>query len=266
MYAIVMDTIGELKLRPDRESERADETLFGRLLKIIDQVGDWYYVETDYRYKGYIRREALLPGDKLALDWNDRARHIIDWNIVDLMEEPSYQSSSEKILTRGAIISLTGRESGDWVEISDPMGKKYWVRKDFVGERVEETFLKEEEFRERIVKRALDFLGSQYRWGGKSYLGIDCSGLTSLVYLLEGVRIYRDAEIREGFPLRQKPLEAIKKGDLLFWPGHVAIYLGEGEYIHSTGDSSGVVINSLDPKSPIFREDRSQVQMAGSIF
>jgi len=108
-----------------------------------------------------------------------------------------------------------------------------------------------------VCDTALTYLGAHYRWGGKSPLGIDCSGLCSTAYLLNGIVIYRDASIKEGFPIRAIDRADMKPGDLLFFPGHVAMYMGEGKYLHSTGhvSANGVIVNSLDPASPIYRAD-----------
>jgi cell wall-associated NlpC family hydrolase len=112
-------------------------------------------------------------------------------------------------------------------------------------------------------------MGTQYRWGGKSTLGIDCSGLCQMAYMLNGIIIYRDAKIMEGFPIHEIPFEEVKPCDLLFFPGHVAMYMGNGKYVHSTGKngSDGVVINSFNPKDSDFREDLYQsLKAVGSIF
>ena len=112
-------------------------------------------------------------------------------------------------------------------------------------------------------------MGTEYRWGGKSGRGIDCSGLVSSAYMQCGVLIYRDAKIVEGWPMHEVAFENKKPGDALFFPGHVALYLGEGRYIHSTGAaaSGGVVINSLEPSDPLYREDLVKCLYAvGSVF
>ena len=128
----------------------------------------------------------------------------------------------------------------------------------------------EERFREALVRTARSYLGVQYRWGGRSTFGIDCSGLVSMSYLLNGISIYRDASIVTGHVLKRlemdwdenghfllNNLDKMLPGDALYFPGHVAMYLGDGKYIHSTGKAgaNGVVINSLIPGAKDFRRD-----------
>ena len=127
----------------------------------------------------------------------------------------------------------------------------------------------EEAFRNALAEQAKKYLGTEYRWGGKSGRGIDCSGLVSSAYMQCGVLIYRDAKLVEGWPMHKIPLEQAKRGDALYFPGHIALYLGEGRYIHSTGAarSGGVVINSLDPADPLYREDLvKSLYAVGSLF
>ena len=127
----------------------------------------------------------------------------------------------------------------------------------------------EEAFRESIVQTAYSYLGTQYRWGGKTACGIDCSGLAFMSYFRNGILIWRDAAIKEGYPVHEIPIEQAKPGDLLFFPGHVAIYLGNGKIIHATGhpESSCVTVNSLWEGEPGYREDlKNSLCAAGSIF
>ena len=127
----------------------------------------------------------------------------------------------------------------------------------------------EDAFRAAVCAQAKKYRGTEYRWGGKSGRGIDCSGLVSSAYMQCGVLIYRDAKIIEGWPMHEVAFEDKKPGDALFFPGHVARYLGEGKYIHSTGAavSGGVVINSLEPEDPLYRDDLvKSLYAVGSIF
>ena len=113
------------------------------------------------------------------------------------------------------------------------------------------------------------YLGTQYRWAGKSPAGIDCSGLTFMCYLMNGILIYRDAEIKEGYPVHKISIEQMQPADLLYFPNHVAMYIGDGMYIHATGNerSFGCVINSLLKEEFHYRKDLAEHILAvGSVW
>lgn len=267
---IVKSTIGTLKLKPGFQEEVADETILGRMVKIMEKKEDgWYLVETDYRYKGYIHESQLIIDNDKALKWDKEANHIITYGMVDVLKEPKYQSYPIQLLTRGAVIKLTGEKKDNWTEIQLPNAENGWIRSDFIGQRIRTNTKKnidEETLRKNVVNTALSYLGTQYRWGGKTTLGLDCSGLCSISYLINGIIIFRDARIMEEFNMREISMDEIKLGDMLYWPGHVAMYLGNGKYVHSTGASSGVVINSLNPEDEDYREDLAKVKQVGTVF
>jgi cell wall-associated NlpC family hydrolase len=90
-----------------------------------------------------------------------------------------------------------------------------------------------------------------------------------MAYLLSGVIIWRDAQIKEGYPIHEIDRRNMKQGDLLFFPHHVAMYMEHGSYIHSTGaqGSDGVSVNSLDPAAPDYRADLAESLIkVGSVF
>ena len=151
--------------------------------------------------------------------------------------------------------------------MSLPDGREGWTKTGFlfdVARPDTETAL-----RQRIVAMAQLYMDAHYLWGGKTPLGIDCSGLAFMAYRLAGVTIWRDASIRDGYPVHAIGRDRLGPGDLLFFPGHVALYMGEGRYIHSTAKngSDGVVVNSLDPGHADFRPDLAEkITAIGSLF
>lgn len=272
MNAIVISPVCPLMTRPCRQCERADEALFGMIVTVLEDTRTgWYKVETPYRYTGYAPADALLFGESNVARWAALPKKVILKGICDVLSGPEVEFWPLITLTRGALVSPVGspNEKG-WQKVVLPDGREGYTKSSFLGEYYEKpAFSDEISLRNALTQTALSYLGTHYRWGGKTPMGIDCSGLTSMSYLLNGIVIYRDAHIKEGFPLHEIPRAKIKPGDLLFFPGHVAMYLGQGQYIHSTArnGSDGVVINSLNPADPNYREDLDKgMTAAGSIF
>jgi cell wall-associated NlpC family hydrolase len=89
-----------------------------------------------------------------------------------------------------------------------------------------------------IMAAAMLYLGCPYLWGGKSFLGIDCSGLVQNAFRDIGVLVLRDTDMQRdtiGQPISASSEGDLRPGDLLYIPGHVMIYAGEGDVIHADG-------------------------------
>jgi cell wall-associated NlpC family hydrolase len=104
---------------------------------------------------------------------------------------------------------------------------------------------------EKVILLAKKFIGIPYRFGGKSFLGIDCSAFVQKVYGFVGIHLPRSA--REQFSLGN-PIEKehLSLGDLVFFrtyasfPSHVGIYIGNNEFIHTSSKLKKVTIDSLE--------------------
>lgn len=267
-YGIINKTIAPIRTKPNAESSLADEALLGMVVKLITlENNEWYYIETHYKYRGYIYIDDLIiDNDKVVL-WKKEADKLIIHSIVDVMKEPNYQNYVIKLLAKGSILQSTQHKKDGWIEVILPDLKKGWIKEKYIQRKKSFDLRKDEEvIREDVVKTAFSYLGTQYRWGGKSPLGIDCSGLCFMAYMINGITIWRDAELKSDY-MREIKREEMKKGDLMFYKGHVAMYIGDGKAIHSASSKSGVVIDSLGENDENYNEylDKNIISI-GSIF
>lgn len=273
MRAVVKSAIASMRDEPRADVPLADEALYGMMVEILEESGNgWYRVRTDYQYDGYLKGDDLLLDQEQTEKWVQISRKRIYQSYADILSEPDVQGLLLISLPRGAVIHEMEpeKEQGGWVPVLLCDGTTGYTKSKFIGAFYDhKSSPNQDKFRQNLLETAKSYMGTQYRWGGKTPLGIDCSGLTFMSYLMNGVTIYRDAQIREGFPVREIAFQDKKPGDLLFFTGHVAMYIGEDRYIHSTGKngSDGVVINSLNPEASDYRDDLpDRLYATGSIF
>ena len=275
-----------------------DEIFAGWAIRILQEnpAKDFVKVETHYGYTGYVDQRDFRRVTRKELEQRqDKERFLrIQTGEADLLDQPKVQGLPLELLLKNSIVELLEREVAEgWSKVRSASGREGYIHTQNLKRRMDhdgyllteekntdyfqnwekpvyhDGLADEEVLRERLEDSAREFLGTQYRWGGKSSQGIDCSGLVFMSYLDQGILIYRDADIKEAYPVKRILVEQLKKGDLLFFPGHVAMYLGEGKYIHATGyyQTPYVTINSLKKSDPDYRPDLAEnITECGSIF
>lgn len=272
MEAIVNVPVCGLYKEPSEKSTLEDEVLYGMVVEILDEtVPGWFLIRTQYRYEGYVSMEALLIDEDAVSLWCAMPKKVVRHkNFADVLSAPKVQAYHEMLLPKGAVVRTLSEPENGWQEILLADGETGFVPAAILADYHKEPLSdNEEELRNALVDAALSYSGSHYRWGGKSPMGIDCSGLCSMAYMLCGILIYRDAKIVEGFPIREITRDTMKPGDLIFFPGHVAMYIGDGKYCHATAKAgyNGFTINSLNPDDPDYREDlHNSITAVGSYF
>lgn len=255
------------------DGTRDDEVLYGMTAEVKpEQAGaELRELKMSYGYTWVESKNFKVVTKEEAERWRSSVTHQITAPFADILPEALTESYPPLItLPRGAYIIMGRPNPKDerWVSVELFGGKKGWVRRELTRKIRKWNEKGEKETRKNLVADALSYLGASYRWGGKTMTGIDCSGLTHMIYGLNGLEIFRNSRPKEGFPIALKyvkgaegdvhtraTLASAKPGDLIYWGGHVAFYLGDGKYLHSNGISFGTVINSLFPGDPDYRAD-----------
>lgn len=286
----------------ENNSEISDEIFSGWAIRPLGEPdrNGWVLVETHYGYQGFIRTREIRWISKEELQDRQKKQkfRLIGVPEADLLDRPKVQGLPLELLLKNSIVEDLGAAGPEgWSRIRTAAGREGYIRTKYLRQRAEDdgylltvpkeidrsadekltyfcdrfrkACVDEETFRAAVVNSAMAYLGTQYRWGGKASQGLDCSGLAFMSYLENGAFIYRDAQIRPEYPVQKIDRSRIRPGDLLFFPGHVAIYMGNDRYIHSTAyaGSPGVTINSLNPQDPDYRKDLDEkMTECGTVF
>lgn len=269
--------------------ERDDEMLCGQTAEVLDGPNEHglFQVKTEYGYTTWMSGQTFQAVSlEEARSWREKRSHMVTEPWADVLPAPETVAYPPVMsLPRGSWVQVTGMETKDrWLPVRLADGRQGFMRKQNIRAARHWGQYDEETTRAHLVDDALAYLGTAYRWGGKSPAGLDCSGLTSMVYMLNGLNIYRNSRPEAGYPIALMTVKSassehysreeltragVKPGDLLFWAGHVGLYIGRGRYIHSNGLDFSTTINSLIPDDKDFRADLArpdQVLTWGTVF
>lgn len=215
----------------DEKDKRDTELLFGEAVRVFERKNSFAYVQAERdHYVGWITETALAPQPVMP---NHR---------VISMRTHAYSTSDLKspetmTLPQGARLRVTDNE-GDWRRVQHAG----WVHARHIAP-IGENFAPDP------AAVALRYEGTPYLWGGRTSLGLDCTGLTQTAFDACSALIPRDSDMQfewTGVDIPDwKEAGALQRNDLVFWKGHVGIMLDETTLCHANAWHMAVAIEPL---------------------
>ena len=209
---------------PSIKSEVVTQMIFGDSFSIFKKNRKWLKVKVkEDKYKGYIQNKNFINFLKPT-------------HKVDVLKAKVYKFPNKK----NEIHNLT---FGSKIKVLDKKGNFLKFEKGWISLKdVEPLSYKEKNFFNKIYI----FKNVKYKWGGKSFKGIDCSALVQVFLNFHKKYCPRDAKDQVKYFRNNIKLKKIKKNDLIFWKGHVAIALSNKKLIHAYGPMKKTVIMSVN--------------------
>ncbi|NUN69992.1 MAG: C40 family peptidase, partial [Bacteroidetes bacterium] len=263
-WGIVTVSVANMRSDPGEDAELGSQTLMGSIVRILKKKGGWVYIQSPDKYLGWADPDQLIRvTEQQAKAWDAAEKVFVTAYFGFVHQQPNESSFPVCDITGGAVLKKIG-QSGEWLQVGLADGRTGYIKRSAAID-LRQWGTAVVPVPERIEAAGRFLMGVPYLWGGTSPKGVDCSGFTKTVYNLNGLMLNRDAnqQAEQGEPVEPgREFEHLKKGDLLFFGRkagegkserivHVAIYLGNRQYIHSSGK---VQINSFDPDSPLFNE------------
>ena len=231
----VMAPSAPLRRRPAPDAPLETEALMGEDVAVFDEHQGYAWVQL--ARDGYV---GYLPGSVLS-DPGDNPTHRVTalrtfiYPEADLKRPPTgFLSFGARVTARGAVLDgYLPVATGGFV-FAGHLGDRDGIETDFVT----------------VAER---FLGTPYLWGGRTSLGIDCSGLVQIALEAAGRAAPRDSDLQETHLGRALDRQvdgrvdgrALGRGDLVFWRGHVGIMLDGERLIHANGHHMAVAVEPL---------------------
>lgn len=220
--------LAALRKAPDSQSEQEAEALYGERVLVFENRDGWTWLQSERDgYVGYAQSAAL--SDRL---WEPT--HKVAALRTPLFSGPGIKTAVQDFLHMESALQIES-EQGNFAETRD--GWVYAPHLSPIGETIPD-----------YVVTALKFLGAPYVWGGRSSFGLDCSGLVQIALQQAGLACPRDSDMQAGSDLlgEKLPVTATpRRGDLIYWKGHVAIALNATEVVNATASGLAVIIEPL---------------------
>jgi len=216
---------------PSDASECCNELLYGETVSVSESnSGDWIKVKADH--DGY---EGFIPATILGTPYD--TQHTVIAPATHIYSQSDFKSPVLSPLFMGSRLSTTKTVQNGFREIRGGG----WVFDHHLTLNGHANI--------DFVELALLFVGTPYLWGGRTVCGIDCSGLIQITLMTAGVDSMRDTTEQSqttGEPLPGPQRKKLKRGDLVFFEGHVGLMINQEQVLNATSRHMQVVIETLD--------------------
>ena len=215
-----------LRSEPSEKAEMVSQLLFGYAFKILNIEDNWAEVKTIFdNYHGWIDKKLIEDiSDAEVGKWVESEKWVVPHPFIEVVCEPAKQNL---IIPGGSVLFFNGNESNSFC-----IGKnEYYLA----------SGIKKDVKRNNIDDIAKAYINSPYLWGGKTFMGMDCSGFSQVVHRIAGNDLPRDASQQVELGDTISFVEEASAGDLAFFDNeegtitHVGICLGGGDIIHASG-------------------------------
>lgn len=218
-YATVLASRLNVRKEPDIEASRLGYIDRGERVKILENLGEWLKVQYTERDTGYVAAEYVTVSEEFVY--------------AKTLEEEAKEIAERKALEERQRASEDQTAENTTIIVTPPVT----------------TYSSNAELRQQIVDYAMQFLGNKYVHGGRSLSGgTDCSGFTSLIYAEFGYSLSRTPAGQLSGAGRSIDYSEIQPGDVICYGKgkctHVALYIGDGQIIHSANSRKGVIISN----------------------
>lgn len=219
-----------LRRTPQHPASFETEALFGELVTVYDEADGWAWVQLDRdRYVGYILADTMTSEVRAATH-RVSALGTFVYPLADIKSPPLLQLS-----INAGLVVVDGDER--------------FCRLASGGYVVRRHLMEASRFARDFVEIAERFVGVPYLWGGRTRIGIDCSGLVQMAMHAAGLEAPRDSDMQRAEIgsdiLVPESLEGLRRGDLVFWPGHVGIMIDSVMMVHANAHHMAVVTETL---------------------